>query len=106
MRGVGQTRNLIYTLPNERCVVVTSNRSVARVIEEILKEIRGKDFAKKVKVLSISSIEDVNKLMGYSHLIFFDHSFFLSIEEEVANKALDYAESSAIVYHSHKGNFK
>lgn len=106
MRGVGQTRNLIYTLPNERCMVVTKERGVGRDIEELLKEVRGKDFAKKVKVLSISTVEDLNKLMGYSHLVFFDHSFFDSIEEEIAEKALDYAESAAIVYHNQKGNLK
>lgn len=106
MRGVGQTKNLIYTLPNERCMVVTNLRESGRELEESLKEIRGKDFAKKVKVISVSSLDDLNKMLGYSHLIFFDHSFFDNAEEDVIKKALDYAEGAAIVYHSHKGNLK
>lgn len=106
MRGVGQTKNLIYTLPNERCMIITSERAAGRNVEELLKEMRGKDFAKKVKVLSISSLDDLNKMLGYSHLVFFDHSFFDTTEEEIARKALDYAESAAIVYHNQKGNFK
>lgn len=106
MRGVGQTKHLIYTLPNERCMVVTHDRGLARDIEGRIKEIRGKDFAKKVKIINISSIEDTNKIMGYSHLIFFDHAFFDSVEKEVAIKSLDLAEGASIVYHNHKGNFK
>jgi hypothetical protein len=106
MRGVGQTKHLIYTLPNERCMVVTYQRNVGRAIEEFLKELRGKDFAKQVKFVTISSSDDLNKIMGYSHLIFFDHSFFDSVEEEVARKALQLAEGASIVYHTHKGNFK
>lgn len=106
MRGVGQTRNLIYTLPNERCMVVTHNRTIGRHIENFLKEVRGTDFAKNVKVISVSSIEDVVKMSGYSHLVFFDHSFFDFVEEDVARKALGYAESAAIVYHNQKRNFK
>lgn len=106
MRGVGQTKNLIYTLPNERCMVVAGLPGAGRYVEELLKEMRGKDFAKKVKVVCVSSLEDTNKLMGYSHLVFFDNSFFDSVSEEIAKKALDYAEGASIVYHTHKGNIK
>lgn len=106
MRGVGQTKNLIYTLPNERCMIVTRQSSEARFIEKAIKEIRGKEFSKKIKVVSISSADDLYKLLGYSHLVFFDHSFFDSGEEEIARKALNLAEGAAIVYHNQKGNFK
>lgn len=105
MRGVGQTNNLIYTLPNERCMIVVKDRSVGRYIEERIKETRGKDFEKKIKVVCISEHTDLNKMMGYSHLVFFDHSFFESVDEEIIKKALDYAEGAAIVYHSHKRKF-
>lgn len=106
MRGVGQTTHMIYTLPNERCLVVVSNASVGKSIKTAVEIIRGKNFAKNVKFVAISSIEDTNKLIGYSHLVFFDNSFFDSVEEEVARKALRHAESAAITYHTHKGNFK
>jgi hypothetical protein len=106
MRGVGQTTHLIYTLPNERCMVVTHSKELGRLIEKRLVDIRGKDFAKKVKVLSISSYDDLSKMMGYSHLVFFDHAFFDHSEEEIAIKALRYAQGASTVYHNHKGNFK
>lgn len=106
MRGVGQTTHLIYNLPNERCMIVTYQHDLVRQIEQRLQNLRGKDFAKQVKVVSISSSDDLNKLMGYSHLIYFDHAFFDFVEEEIARKALSYAQSAAIVYHNHKGNFK
>jgi|SRR6218665_1582196 len=106
MRGVGQTTNLIYTLPNERCMVVTPNHGIARMIEGSIKEVRGKNFAKSVKVISVSSRDDLVKVRGYSHLIFFDHSFFDLVEEAIAKEALETAKGAAIVYHTHKGNFQ
>lgn len=106
MRGVGQTRNLIYNLPNERCMLVTPTHSICKHIEKSLIDLRGKDFAKKIKIINVSLSEDLNKMIGYNHLIFFDHSFFDLVEEEIAKKALNYAEGAAIVYHHHKGNFK
>lgn len=105
MRGVGQTTNLIYNLPNERCMLVTKH-GTNKLIEGLIKEIRGKEFSKNVKIISISTMSDINKLMGYSHLIFFDHAFFESVEEDIARKALDCARGAATVYHHQKGNFK
>lgn len=106
MRGVGQTRNMIYNLPDERCMVVTYSRDSGRSIEQSISDLRGKDFSKKVKVTSISSHQDLNKLMGYSHLIFFDHAFFDLVEEDLAKEALNFAEGASIVYHHKKGNLK
>lgn len=106
MRGVGQTKNLIYTLPNERCMIITHMRETGKEIEKNLINIRGKDFSKKVKILTISGFDDLNKMMGYNHLIFFDHAFFEFTEREVAIKALEYAEGAAISYHNNKGNLK
>lgn len=106
MRGVGQTKYMVYNLPNERCILVTPNHAIGKSIEKFIQEARGKDSAKKIKVINISKIEDTYKLLGSSCQIFFDHSFFDLSDEETVRKALEYAYTSSVVYHTHKGNFK
>lgn len=97
MRGVGQTTNMIDNLPTGRCMVVSSDPTLVRGLKNSTEEIRGKDFTKNVKFISISSLDDCNKLLGYSHPVFFDHFFFESVEEEVARKALQFSHTGSIV---------
>lgn len=106
MRGVGQTTNMIYNLPNERCVVVCHDNSFARHLQNLIKEFRGQDFSKKVKVIQISSVEDTKKLLGLNQLIFFDHCFFDTMDEEIAKRALELSRMSAIIYHENKRKLK
>lgn len=104
MRGVGQTTHLIYNLPSERCMIVTPSRDIGRLIENKIKDIRGKEFYKNIKVMSINSESDITKMMGYSHPIFFDHSFFELSDERVAKKAIEVAIGASIVYNNRKRN--
>lgn len=97
MRGVGQTRNLIDNLPSGRSMVVIPNASLSRLLKEMSEDIRSKDFTKNVKFVVIAEADDCNKLIGYSNPIFFDHSFFTSVSEETARKALDIAHTCSIV---------
>lgn len=106
MRGVGRTRNLIDNLPDERCVVVTYSHDLGREIKKTIEDLRGKELIKKVKVVSVSSKEDLSRLQGLSVPIFFDHSFFDSCEFETAKHAMELAHGASTVYHHQKGKLK
>ena len=102
MRGVGQTQNMIDNLPNDRCVIITPTADLNRSIKRRVEDDRGKEFAKKIKFISVSDSEDLVKLRGLSCPIFFDHSFFDLVEEGVAKEALNSAHASSIIYHRGK----
>lgn len=100
MRGVGHTTLMIYNLPNERCGIVVPTASLGREIKNYIKKIRGENFDKKVHFFVISSVDDVNKLMGYSHPIFVDNSFFtegVNVDKELTKLVFERAINSAMV---------
>ncbi len=99
MRGVGRTQNLIDTLPfNTRAGIVIPSYEIAHWLKKRIEEGRGKDFLKNIKFFVVREKDDLNKMIGWSYPIFFDHTFVEVSDEVLVKAAYSYAHSASVSY--------
>lgn len=87
MRGVGQTAMMIANLPLDQCTIVAPTGAIGRAIAARVKTANPGPR----RYITIRHHSDVQKLMGLSEPIFFDHSFFDMVDADTARAALDLA---------------
>jgi hypothetical protein len=75
-RGSGRTTKFIQELPEEaeQLFVVAGTFSIASDIKHTIASLRGLDFAKKVRPMSISSLHTLRGLDPFQ--IFFEHTAY------------------------------
>jgi hypothetical protein len=76
MRGTGATKAMVMAIPDEGAGVVVHSAAMARYVERMIYDLRGKDMMKRCKVISVSSQRDADRLQGLRMRTFVDHAFW------------------------------
>jgi hypothetical protein len=76
MRGTGETKAMVMALPDEGACIVVHTVTMARYVERMIYDLRGKDMMKRCKVISVSSQRDADRLQGLRMRTFVDHAFW------------------------------
>ena len=84
MRGVGQTELMIANLPAEQCTIVTPTAEMGRCIAKRVKQANPG----LRRYIAVRCLSDIQKLSGLCEPVFFDHSFFDHVSEDVAKAAV------------------
>ncbi len=74
-RGIGHTELMITNLPDAHCTIIVPSRAIGDEIDRRIAETRPHGTW---RTIVITNLADVQKMMGLSDPVFFDHSFFMS----------------------------
>lgn len=77
MQSDGKTKAMVLALPEGGAFVVVHSAVMARYVERMIFDLRGRDFFKLCHVHAIHGQMCTNRLRGLRIPIFVDHAFWL-----------------------------
>jgi hypothetical protein len=89
----GKTLQMVLDMPENGAFIVCHSHPLAKYIERMVRDVRGKEVASRTKVVIVRNYGDANhKLMGAAMPVLLDHAFYENVSDETAMIVHDLAK--------------